>query len=80
MHSTRLGATFLLAQRPPNLERAVLCRQRKIIVGCQHRQLVPDAKLRQQRVNCTELDTGTLTQIAQSRRIDVVTPIRNDQR
>jgi hypothetical protein len=58
----------------------VLGCQQKIIVTCQHRQLVPNAKLREQPVNRTELDTGTSTQIAQSRSIDVVTPIWNDQR
>jgi hypothetical protein len=35
---------------------------------------VPDAKLRQKRVNRTELDAGTPTQIPQVRGIDVVTP------
>ena len=58
----------------------MLRRQRKIIVGCQHCQIMPDAKLREQRVNRAQLHTGGPTQVAQPRGIDVIPPIWNDQR
>jgi hypothetical protein len=60
--TARLDEEFL-TQRLPDLEGAVLGCQRKVSIGCQHRQLVADAKLRQQRVNRTQLNTGTATNI-----------------
>lgn len=69
----------LRVQWPPNLERAVPSCHREVTIGCQQCQIVPDAKLRQQRVNRTELNPRTPTVIAQFCGIDIVPPIRNKQ-
>ncbi len=52
----------------------------KVLVGRQHRQIVPNAKLRQQGVDRSDLDTAAATFVAQLRGVDMVAPIRNQQR
>lgn len=50
------------------------------MIGGQHRQFVPDAELRQQRVNRTQLNTGAATHIPQVRSVNMVTAVGHDQR
>jgi len=56
------------------------CRVSKISVGRQHRQIVPDAKLCQQRVDRPDLNAAAPTSVAQLGGVDVVAPVGNEQR
>jgi len=52
----------------------VLRCQDEIIVGGQHRQPVTDAKLRQHGIDCSELNSSTLTSVSQLSGVDVILP------
>ena len=49
----------------------------KVSVGRQHRQVVADAKLRQQSIDRTDLNAAAETFVAQFRRVDMVAPVGN---
>jgi hypothetical protein len=51
----------------------------EVAIGRQHREIVADAKLREQRIDCTDLNAGTAASVAQFGGIDVVVPVRNEQ-
>lgn len=52
----------------------------KIMVRRQHPQIVPQAKPRKQRVDCSDLDAGAATVVAQGGRLDMVLSIGPEQR
>jgi len=41
---------------------------------------VPDAELGEQRIDCSDLDTASAAEIPKFSGLDVIGPIRNDQR
>jgi hypothetical protein len=49
----------------------------EVAIGRQHREIVADAKLREQRIDCTDLNAGTAASVAQFGGIGVVVPVRN---
>jgi hypothetical protein len=51
----------------------------EVPIARQHRQIMPNAKLRQQSINRPNLDAAASTPVAQLRGIDVVAPIGNQQ-
>ena len=52
----------------------------EILVGGQHRQLMTDAELREQRVDRADLHAGATAAVAQFRRVDVILPVRAEER
>jgi hypothetical protein len=52
---------------------------RKIAIGCQHRQIVTEAKLRQESVDCADLDAAAAASVSEFRRVDMVMPVRDEQ-
>jgi len=52
----------------------------EIVVGCQHRQVVSHAKLRQQSINCCDLYPGAPATISQVGSLDVIIAIGDKQR
>jgi hypothetical protein len=52
----------------------------EITVGREHRQAMPETKLRQQRIDRSGLDACAPAVIAQGGRFDVVRSIRNEER
>src|SRR5215470_6904529 len=58
--------------RVPNLQGAMPGHMAKIVVGREHRQIVPDAKLRQESVDRADLNAGTAASIPQLSGIDVI--------
>lgn len=52
----------------------------KLPVGREHRQVVTEAKLRQQGVDRPDLNAGSPASVSQFRGVDVVPPVRNQQR
>jgi hypothetical protein len=52
----------------------------KVPVGRQHRQIVTDAKLSQQGIDCSDLNTATATLVSQLRGVNVVAPVGHQQR
>lgn len=52
----------------------------KITVGGEHQQLMPNAKLRKQRVDRANLKAGAATGVAQLCSSDMVASVRNQQR
>jgi hypothetical protein len=49
----------------------------KVVVACEHRQVMTDAKLSQQGIDCSDLYPGTATAISQLRGPDMIVSIRN---
>jgi hypothetical protein len=49
----------------------------EILVGCEHRQLIPNAKLRQQRIYGPRLNTFTTTPVSQSSGMNVIVSVRD---
>lgn len=52
----------------------------EIVVGCQQHQGVTNAQLRDYRVDRADLQTGATTAITQLRGVDVVPPVRSQER
>ena len=52
----------------------------KITIGRKHRQLASDAKLGKQRVHSADLHAVSPAAVAQLSRLDMVAPVRNQQR
>ena len=55
-------------------------REYKITVGCEQRQLVTDAKLRDDGVDRADLQAGATTAIAQLRGVDMIQSVRSQER
>jgi len=51
----------------------------EIVVGREQGQIMPYAKLRQQRINRAHLNAGATTAIAQLRSVDVILPVRAEE-
>src|SRR5213592_2333848 len=64
----------------PNLQRAVRGGMDEVVVGREQGQVMPYAKLRQQRINRAHLNAGATTAIAQLRSVDVILPVRAEER
>ena len=69
-----------LAILSPHSSRAVRGDSGKVVVGCQQHELVPDAKLSEQGVDGADLHAGPTAAIAQIRGVDVILPVRCDER
>jgi hypothetical protein len=52
----------------------------KIRIGREHRQIMPDAKLRQQGIDRTDLDTASPASVSQCGRVDVIAAVRGQER
>jgi hypothetical protein len=52
----------------------------EVLIRAKHRQAVPGAQLREQRINGSNLDSGATARIAQGGRMDVIVPIRHQAR
>jgi hypothetical protein len=52
----------------------------KVAVGRQHREIVPNAKLRQQSIDRADLQAAAAAFALQLRRVDVVTPVWHQER
>lgn len=50
-------------------------RHREIVVGSQQRQIVPDAQLRDDAINGSDLHAGAPTGVAQLGGVDVILPV-----
>src|ERR1700724_3587523 len=64
----------------PQSQGAVAGDMAKVSVGRQHRQVVTDAKLRQQCVDRTDLNTISATTVSQFRCVGMVLPIGHQKR
>jgi hypothetical protein len=52
----------------------------EIVVGCQQHQVVTNAQLRDYRVDRADLQAGAAATIAQVRSVDVIQPVRSQER
>jgi hypothetical protein len=52
----------------------------KVLIGAEESQSVPDAKLRNQRVDCPDLNSRSTTGVSQRRSLDVVISVRIQKR
>src|SRR5205823_6673263 len=64
----------------PDFQGAVPDDVAKISVGRQHRQIVTNAKLRQQGVYRADLNAAAAASVAQLCRVDVIVPVGNQER
>jgi hypothetical protein len=69
-----------LCSRIPYLKRCVFGDVFEVDVGGQNGQLMTDAQLRQQRVDCPRLNTTRAAQIAQFCGVNVIFPVRIEER
>jgi hypothetical protein len=66
--------------RPPKPQAAIPGHIEKVSVGCQHRQIVTDAKLRQQGIDRPDLYAASAAFITQLRGGNMVAPLGNQER
>ena len=64
----------------PHAQRAVRGGPDKVVVGREQRQFVTNAELRKQGVDGANLHTGATAAIAQFRGVDVILPVRSQER
>ncbi|MDZ4327933.1 MAG: hypothetical protein U1A73_23355 [Pseudomonas sp.] len=64
----------------PNAQGAVRCGEFEVVVGAQQRQIVSNAKLSEQRVDCANLNTRSTAGIAKIGGCNMVVAIRLQQR
>jgi hypothetical protein len=58
----------------------VPCDALKVLIGAEKCQNVPDAKLRNQRIDCPNLDSCSTTPVSQRRSLDVIISVRSQER
>lgn len=63
----------------PDLERRVPRDVLEVLVGAEKSQNVPDAQLRNQRIDCPNLNTHSTTRVSQRRSLDVIISVRNQE-
>ena len=78
--SAQSTAYEVLAILSPHLQRAVRGGPDKVVIGRQQRQFVTNAELREQGVDGADLHTRATAAIAQFRGVDVILPVRSEER
>ena len=69
-----------LSSLSPHAQQRMRGNAPEVLAGRQHRELVTDAELCEQRVEGTDLHTGPTTAVAQLRGSDVILPVRAEER
>ncbi len=52
----------------------------EVLIGAEERQVVPDTKLSNQHIDCSNLDSHATARVAQRRSLDVIISVRNQER
>ena len=65
---------------PPDLEWRVPRDVLEVLIGAEKSQNVPDTKLRNERIDCHDLNTRSTTRVSQRRSLDVIISVRNQER
>lgn len=52
----------------------------EVLIGAEKSQNVPDTKLRNERIDCPDLNTRSTTRVSQRRSLDVIISVRNQER